>query len=308
MNGLLIIVEYFCFQNASLDFNNTVDFNTTNFSTITPNNFYDSTTYLFDTDSPCLQPALSVCRTLESTECSGDLLMCVTSVPEDENNNATCSACDPGFYGSSIDNCSACTPGFHSPDPGTTSCLECAVGEFTPLQAAASCDDCPAGAYAADPGSTACVFCTDGVDFATLTNCTNCTTECPVAHELNGTCTAANDYFCKPCTPVSNCVHYGACGNSSTPNCECVAGFEMVDGECRVCQTGFFKNQTSFLPCQEWDTDMCAEGYYAVNGTRFHNSVCLPCPDIPDNATFTGVECEWGCDAGFNNTVESFLE
>ena len=303
MNGLLVIIEYFCMQDSSsMDLNssmNLMDFRTP----------YSTTTYLLDTDSPCMQPSLTLCRTLSleettSGEC-GDLLLCVTSVAEDENNNnTTCTACDPGTYGSTPNNCSACTSGFHSPDPGTTACLECAVGEFTPTPGSISCENCPAGGYAADPGSTTCVFCTDGMDFATMTNCTNCTVECPAAYELDGTCTAAEDSYCSPCHPVSNCIYAGACGNSSLPNCECVAGFEMVDAECRVCQPGFFKNQTTPFRCEKWDSGVCAEGYYAVNGTRFHNSVCAPCPDIPDNSTFTGAQCGWGCDAGFNNTME----
>jgi hypothetical protein len=296
MSGLLIILEYLCILNTS---SSTFD----NYSTELYTNS-STVVYSFDGDFPCMQPPISMCMTLESTEeCAGKLLLCVSTIPEENTTAALCSPCAPGTYGSSEDNCSACTPGFHSPDPGSTNCLECAVGEFAPEYESSSCINCSAGAYASDPGSSACVYCTDGIDFAVNNSCTNCTTECPPGNELHGVCTAANNSYCAPCTPVANCIFAGVCGNSSFPNCECVAGFELVDGECRVCREGFFKNHTNPFPCEEWDLLTCLRGYHPVNGTRFHNSVCVPCPEIPDNSTFTSEECGWGCDAGFNNTI-----
>ena len=294
MSGLLILLEYLCMHNTS---------SFDNYST----QLYTNITYSFDGNFSCTLPSVSMCTILvePTEECFGELLLCVSTIPEEENTTSSiCSPCDPGTYGSSEDNCSACTPGFHSPDPGSTNCLECAVGEFTPVSASSACDHCPAGAYASDTGSSACMLCTDGIDFALNNTCINCTTECPPGSELHGVCTAANNSYCSPCPLVPNCIYNtGACGNSREPNCECVAGFELVEGECMVCKPGFFKNHTNLYSCDEWDLLTCPEGYFIVNGTRFQNSKCMPCPEIPDNSTFTGYECGWGCDLGFNNTL-----
>ena len=143
------------------------------------------------------------------------------------------------------------------------------------------------------------------------TNCTNCSTECPPGYEFNPVC-SESETLCRQCPPVANCIYTnsGQClTNTSTPNCDCIAGFEMVDNECAPCPQGFFKDVDGPLPCSEWNVTDCSEGYFAANGTRFSDSVCLPCPDPPDNATLVlnGTGCEWTCDAGYNNTLYANL-
>ncbi len=248
------------------------------------------------------------------------LLACAT-VSEDDSTTMTtcddlCSPCTPGTYGSAEDQCSACAPGSHSPDPGGTACLECSPGGFAQTNGTAECENCAAGTYSADPGATACNPCTDGANFTSAagsTACIQCTQECPAGKEYWGPCTAASDTFCSRCPPVANCIYTqtGPCGNSSNaPNCECVAGFEMVDGLCVECLPGFFKNQTNPYQCVQWDPLInCPPDSFAINGTRFQDAACiaLPCSagELPDNSTSAnGTEgCEWTCEAGFNNTI-----
>jgi hypothetical protein len=105
---------------------------------------------------------------------------------------------------------------------------------------------------------------------------------------------------------VANCnfIPGASCGNSTNPNCICLPGFELTVGRCQQCKQGFFKSTNSTLPCTQWtSTPACSANYFRSNGTRFSDTVCLPCPNPPANATIKGATCEWGCRAGFNNTV-----
>ena len=246
---------------------------------------------------------------------SPSMLVCAST-----DTNATCEAsssnfctpCDPGTYGSALDTCSECTPGFHRPDPGGTACMACDPGEYSQSNGTAECSHCSPGTYAPAPASTTCETCIEGANFSSATAstaCTQCSTTCPPGKTLQGACTPENDIFCSDCPPVANCVYtqQGSCGNGSAPNCDCIPGFEMVEGQCEACLPGYFKNQTDPYPCIQWDSsDTCPPTHFAINGTRFTNSACVPCPDVPENASFvvnSSSPCKWICDAGFNNTL-----
>jgi hypothetical protein len=108
---------------------------------------------------------------------------------------------------------------------------------------------------------------------------------------------------------VANCFYIAGtpCGNTTNPNCLCLPGFELVNGQCQPCKAGFFKGTNSSLPCTQWNTlQVCGQGYFMANGTRFTNAACLlSCPTPPGNATGKNsvAGCEWGCKAGYNNTA-----
>ena len=152
-------------------------------------------------------------------------------------------------------------------------------------------------------------FYDNSTECTVTTNCTDCSTECPPGYEFNPVC-SESETLCRPCPPVANCIYAntGQCTtDQSTPNCDCVAGFEMVESKCIPCSEGFYKETDGPLPCSEWNATDCSDGFYAVNGTRFSDTTCLPCPTAPDNATLilNGTGCEWTCDSGFNNMLYS---
>ena len=237
-------------------------------------------------------------------------LVCATAYtgPQECYDNL-CTACDPGTYGSSQDTCSECTPGFHSPDPGGTACLMCNPGQIAPFNGTTECEHCLAGTYSAVPGSTACDQCANGTNFSSApssSTCLQCSATCPPGTEYQGPCTVSSNTDCARCPRIANCIYTesGECFlvNISTSNCQCVSGFELVDGACQVCRDGFFKNQTSYSPCIPWDDiDSCPPAHYAINGTRFNNSTCIPCPLGPGNSSSVGnrTVCEWRCDDGY---------
>ena len=275
----------------------------------------------------------SFCRKFEPdeeeafTECLvyGYPILCITSTSIsrkgesecNDNNTDFCIPCYPGTYGSSPSNCSACNPGSHSPDPGGTTCFACNPGTFAPTPGRVICDNCMIGEYSTEPGSTACNQCMEGVNFTSAnasTHCIECSTFCSSDYDLRIPCTATSDLMCRHCPVVPNCVYpqSESCGNTSTPSCNCLAGFEMITGQCVPCQHGFFRNETKdSSPCVEWTQSQCIEGYFPVNGTRSHDSICLQCPDTPENTSLllngNGTAChEWACDAGFNNTDDDW--
>ena len=325
--SLFVVLRYLCTHNSSfplfgdlfLGSNDSFAFDNNSFLPFDTNTLTEScneVTYEFEFDftddyntasNESWTPPFSICQPFTPDD---PLLACATGTsPNDQEECSTCTPCDPGTYGSSLENCSECTPGFHNPDPGGTACFACDPGGFSVSNGTVECENCSAGTYNSVPGSTACDECTKGSNYSSVhasTTCTQCTAECPEGREFWAACTAASDTNCVRCPPVANCIYTetGPCGNSSAPNC--VAGFELVDGQCEECQPGFYKNQTDPYPCIPWDTTDCPFAHYAINGTRFHNSACLPCPEGPENATFIGnsTSCEWSCDAGFNNTLE----
>ncbi len=184
---------------------------------------------------------------------------------------------------------SLCSKGAYSASEGSVSCTPAPVGQYVPNSGATTSLQCASGTFSSTTGASAC---------------TVCSTACGIGKEVQGACTSTTDTPCVPCAPVANCIFQGiGCGNSTNPNCVCAPGFEMVAGKCQQCKQGYFKATNSSLPCTQWTSPTCAANHFRSNGTRFSDTVCLPCPDPPGNAAIKGVECEWGCKAGYNNTA-----
>ena len=191
-------------------------------------------------------------------------------------------------------------------DAGVNWVSLCSKGTYSANEGSVSCTPAPQGKYVPNSGATTSLQCATGT-FSSTTGasaCTVCSTACGIGKEIQGTCASTFDTPCVPCTQVPNCVFQGiGCGNSTNPNCVCMPGFEMVAGKCQQCKQGHFKAANSSLPCAQWTTPSCAANYFRSNGTRFSDTVCLPCPDPPGNAAIKGVACEWGCRAGYNTTM-----
>ena len=242
---------------------------------------------------------------------------CTVSCPVGTYMAASGSQClvvSPGSY--SITGISTpCPKGTYSNFQGATACTNCIAGQYnsgTGMDSPTSCVLCAQGTYASSAASPNCTACSAG-KYSTATGstlqCGLCTTACPAGRQLQGACTPTSDAYCTQCTPVTNCFYIAGtpCGNATNPNCLCLPGFELLTGQCQPCKAGFFKGANSSLPCTLWNTSqVCGQGYYLANGTRFTNAACLlSCPTPPGNATaknsVTG--CGWGCKAGYNNTV-----
>ncbi len=239
---------------------------------------------------------------------------CASTCPAGSYKAASGSQClvtNPGSYstaGISIQ----CPKGTFSSMEGVTVCTNCLAGTYssgTGMDSFASCTLCAQGSYASSAALPNCTACSAGRYNSAVgsTTCLICTSACPAGRQLQGICTPTSDTYCTPCTLVANCFYIAGtpCGNATNPNCLCTPGFELIGGQCQQCKAGFFKSTNSSLPCAPWNTSLvCSQGYFSSNGTRFANAACLPsCPIPPGNATVKGMGCQWGCNAGFNNTM-----
>jgi hypothetical protein len=254
---------------------------------------------------------------------ASNFIVCASGTRSLTPGASACTACSPGTYKPTSDttdcipapiggyvpstgasNFIVCASGTQSPAPGASACTACSPGTYNPDTT--GCIPAPLGKYVPNSGATASLQCASGTYSSTAgaSACTACSTVCALGREIQGPCTLTSDTFCGLCSPVANCVFGGnGCGNSTNPNCVCLPGFEMVAGKCQQCMQGYFKAVNSSLPCAQWTSPSCAANYFRSNGTRFADTVCLQCPSPPGNAGIKGAQCEWGCNAGFNNTV-----
>lgn len=224
-----------------------------------------------------------------------------------------CTLTSPGDYSNGTGILLPCPRGTFSSITGATVCINCAAGSYnsgTGMDSSAKCLLCAQGSYTTSVGRSDCIGCSSGKynTVAGSTSCLACTTACPAGKQIQSACTPTSDAFCMTCTLVANCVYVAGspCGNNTNPNCLCSPGFELIAGQCQQCKPGFFRGlNSSSLPCTPWNTSrVCSPGNFLANGTRFSDSACLPgCPTIPSNSTSKGAGCQWGCNAGYNNTV-----
>ena len=238
---------------------------------------------------------------------------CSASCPAGTTKATTVSQCiptPPGSYSTSGTS-TPCPTGTYSTASGASVCTGCTAGAYNSVTGASSvagCLLCSQGTYASTTGFAACENCNPGTYSTTtgITVCTSCTaTSCPIGQQIQTPCTPTSNIKCGACTPVANCFHVPgtACGNATNPNCLCPPGFELVGNRCQPCKAGFFRSANSSRPCAAWNTaTTCAAGHFLSNGTRFADTVCIPCPAPPSNGTPRSAGCQWGCSAGYNRT------
>ena len=191
--------------------------------------------------------------------------------------------CNPGTYTPFNDSiaCMQSTPGHFSPGYGSSTQTPCASGLYSFTGASVCSATCPVSTSKSTNGSQQCVLTAPGF-YSTAIN----TYPCPQGTYSSG----SGASVCSGC--VAGTYHL---------SCLCLPGFELLDGQCQQCKAGYFRANTT-SPCARWNTTSCAPGYYLSNGTRFTDSLCLPCPASPVNASVKGVGCQWVCRPGFNNT------
>ncbi len=226
-----------------------------------------------------------------------------------------CTNCIAGSYNSitgvsSSADCTLCGAGSYTSASGSPDCTACNPGKYNMASGVTVCALCPVGKYSSVAGfTTDCAWCTNGINYTYSTGssaCTACTAACPVGKKIQNLCIPTSDIYCGPCTPIANCFYIPGtpCGNATNPNCLCLPGFELIGNQCQQCRQGTFKSTSSSLPCAAWNTRLtCSPGYFLTNGTRFTDTSCLQCPGSPGNGTMKGSGCQWGCKAGYNNTV-----
>ena len=199
-----------------------------------------------------------------------------------------CSACSVGSYStsvgaSSMNACQQCKPGSYGAAAGVTACTPCAPGTASSaFNTGQACGGCIANYVAATSGLTTCVPCSQPKCAAGFS---------PIA------CTATVDSVCGSCPTIPMCAFTG-----NLCDCVCPKGYQLLTGACQLCPLGKFKPLNNTAACGPWSTLSCPQWTYAVNGTAFADSVCVPCPAIPSNAYRT-TGCAWACGAGFENNV-----
>ena len=97
---------------------------------------------------------------------------------EGASDNAHCTSCHPGYYGSNIGvPCIMCPAGFFSRGEKQSSCLYCYVGKYSAEKGATSsdqCKECAAGRHQSENGRTSCSNCDKG-RFQSSKRAENCT-------------------------------------------------------------------------------------------------------------------------------------
>ena len=264
--SLILIMTYFCLPNTTYFYLDPTD------DTMLSNSITLEIDFPFDdtTDS-----SMFMCSAVLLDDDCPAAYTCITANTTTPPPDMRCDACTPGKYAPAPDVCLTCQPGTYSPAERSTACSECEPGYYT---AGGGCEPCLAGTYASGQGMTVCL---------------NCTPE-------------MFDY-CGSCTLIANCLYSrgSACISDNSTACECFPGFEMVNQTCVECGPGFFRSHANQPSCIPWEDrfDACPEGHYEVNGTRFHDSACVPFPEAPENATIIGNE--WICDPGLGETLYS---
>ena len=139
----------------------------------------------------------------------------------------TCTDCPAGKYASTAGNanisaCLTCGGGTYS-TPGLQSCLKCAEGKYSSIEAATVCLECPFG-YTSPSGSAevgACQICRAGFNEGP-----NGCTICPHGTYKDTLGTGS----CIACPANSN----SSTGSTSSSECVCHHGFERNGNECRT--------------------------------------------------------------------------
>jgi hypothetical protein len=155
-------------------------------------------------------------------------------------------------------------------EEGSTSCSNCAAGEYKTMPGAGVCKKCSIGSYSAESGAATCDQCQSG-KYSAETGLTVCT-EC-----VAGKYATSDRARCEDCPSNSTSP-----AGSDADNCTCNVGYEPVlptgsvtvsmPLKCSACAAGKFKSRRSIAPavahvnyidfekCQA-----CAEGLYAAH-------------------------------------------
>jgi hypothetical protein len=155
-------------------------------------------------------------------------------------------------------------------EEGSTSCINCAAGEYKTMPGAGVCKKCSIGSYSTESGAATCDQCQSGKYSAEtgLTVCTKC---------VAGKYSTSGQADCVEC-PSNSTSRPG----SAADECTCNVGYEPVlptgsaivsmPLKCSACAAGKFKSRSSYSPAfadvsyiKLEGCKACAEGLYAAH-------------------------------------------
>jgi hypothetical protein len=168
----------------------------------------------------------------------------------DRTNGSSCT-CNAGYarVGAS---CEACVPGKYKSSVSNQACVGCEAGSYQDSFAAQTCLACPSDSYAAAPGSVSSDLCTCNEGYTRqATSCSACapgTYKAAVSDEPCALCPADTYSEATGATSATVCAScpensstYGVAGAHAVAVCLCEAGFQLASpGVCAACDPGFY--------------------------------------------------------------------
>ena len=234
--------------------------------------------------------------------------------------------CLPGYSGANGGPCIACLPGTYKQINGSSACVSCAAGKYSPTPTAISdstCELCPSDSHSAE-GSINVLQCMCNLGYTGVppSPCAPCLKGsykatvgslpcdlCVSGTYLSGIAQAAatNCNAC-PANTTSNA------GSSNITQCICIPGYSGINGEaCTPCPSGTYKASNGSETCIS-----CNAGTYSAVFAATSSITCLNChnnsfsrsrsTDITDCKCIMGytgpdgVGCR-ACSAGFFKQV-----
>ena len=234
--------------------------------------------------------------------------------------------CLPGYSGPKGGPCVACLPGTYKQVNGSSACVPCAAGKYSPTPSAIAedtCQNCPAGSHSAEATvNVSHCLCSRGYTGVPPSPCLPClkgsykSTVGSLPCEL---CVAGKYLSEVAQVAASNCSACpanatSAAGSTNISMCICTPGFSGNNGgACAPCPAGMFKSSNGSAPCS-----FCHAGRYSGAVAATSSMVCLACPgnssSRPGSAHITDCKCNAGytgpdgdacsaCTAGFYKHV-----
>lgn len=221
--------------------------------------------------------------------------------------------------------CSACAAGFYKDTTGSALCDACAGGyvgnAVDPRTSAAACSPCPADTYKAS--DTLCAACAVNSSAPAASDAhTACTCDLGFSGPDGGPCAACGAGAYKNWTGAGSCLlcargTFSSAAAATSPDtcvachahstqlvpapytsaseCECLAGYEPVQGACVACADGKWKGAGDFgcVPCP-------ATAYYPASAEPpYTEDLCRACPGNSSSASGAFGVAACVCDVGF---------
>jgi hypothetical protein len=270
----------------------------------------------------------------DSYVADGQCVPCVANSesPEGSTAQAQC-ACSAGFTGDAGvgEACEACAAGFYKETTGSAPCDACADGyvgnAMDPRTSVGACSPCPVDTYKAS--DTLCAACAvNSSASAASSAAANCTCDLGFSGPDGGPCAACGAGAYKNWTGEGSCLLCArgffsgataatspdtcvACHAHSTQlvpapytsasECECLAGYEPVQGTCVTCADGTWKGAGDYncAPCP-------ANTYYPASAVApYTENLCRACPGNSSSASGAFGVAACVCGLGFLRSGDS---